>query len=80
MDGFNVEATLKVDSTIIMKTIHKHILWWFAFPFVAIINGTLRELTYKKFGWRSSCSSNINSNGNLFLWNNFLFHFQKMEN
>jgi hypothetical protein len=32
-----------------MKTIHKHILWWFAFPFVAILNGTLRELTYKNF-------------------------------
>jgi len=40
---------LKADSTIIMKTIYKHILWWFAFPFIAILNGTLRELTYKKF-------------------------------
>ncbi|MFZ2322708.1 MAG: hypothetical protein WAV89_03315 [Ignavibacteriaceae bacterium] len=30
-----------------MKTIYKHILWWFAFPFVEIINGTLGELTYK---------------------------------
>jgi hypothetical protein len=32
-----------------MKTIYKHILWWFAFPFVGILNGTLRELTYKNF-------------------------------
>jgi len=32
-----------------MKAIYKHILWWFAFPFVAIINGALREFTYKKF-------------------------------
>ncbi len=31
-----------------MKTIYKHILLWFAFPFVAIINGILREATYKK--------------------------------
>jgi len=32
-----------------MKTIYKHILFWFAFPFVAILNGALREATYKKF-------------------------------
>ena len=31
-----------------MKNIYKHILWWFAFPFVAILNATLRELIYKK--------------------------------
>ena len=42
-----MEATLKVDSTI-MKNFYKHILWWFAFPFVAIFNATLRELIYKK--------------------------------
>ncbi len=31
-----------------MKTIYKHILLWFSFPFVAIFNATLRELIYKK--------------------------------
>ena len=31
-----------------MKNIYKHILWWFAFPFIAIFNATLRELIYKK--------------------------------
>lgn len=32
-----------------MKNIYTHILWWFAFPFVGILNGVLREATYKKF-------------------------------
>lgn len=32
-----------------MKNIYIHILWWFAFPFLGILNGTIRELTYKKF-------------------------------
>ena len=31
-----------------MKNINIHLLWWFAFPFVAIFNATLRELIYKK--------------------------------
>jgi len=31
-----------------MKNINTHILWWFAFPFIAIFNATLRELIYKK--------------------------------
>jgi hypothetical protein len=31
-----------------MKTIYKHLLWWFAFPFIGIFNGILRETTYKK--------------------------------
>jgi apolipoprotein N-acyltransferase len=31
-----------------MKTIYTHILWWFAFPFVAIFNAILREFIYKK--------------------------------
>jgi hypothetical protein len=31
-----------------MKNLYKHILWWFAFPFIAIFNATLRELIYKK--------------------------------
>lgn len=44
-----MEATSKVDSTLIMKNIYAHILWWFAFPFIAILNGILREATYKKF-------------------------------
>jgi hypothetical protein len=30
-----------------MKNIYIHILWWFAFPFIAILNGILREETYK---------------------------------
>jgi len=32
-----------------MKTIYTHILFWFVFPFVAILNGALREVIYKKF-------------------------------
>jgi len=32
-----------------MKISYKHILWWFAFPFVGILNGVLREATYKNF-------------------------------
>jgi uncharacterized membrane protein len=31
-----------------MKNFYRHILWWFAFPFVAILNATLRQLIYKK--------------------------------
>lgn len=31
-----------------MKIIYKQILWWFTFPFVAILNGALREAVYKK--------------------------------
>jgi hypothetical protein len=31
-----------------MKNFYRHILWWFAFPFIAIFNATLRELIYKK--------------------------------
>jgi hypothetical protein len=31
-----------------MKNLYKHILWWFAFPFLAIFNATIRELVYKK--------------------------------
>lgn len=30
-----------------MKNIYKYILWWFLFPFVGILNGVLREATYK---------------------------------
>lgn len=32
-----------------MKNVYKHIFWWFIFPFVGILNGALRELTYKNF-------------------------------
>lgn len=39
---------MKVDSTIIMKNLYKHFLWWFAFPFIAIFNAAFRELIYKK--------------------------------
>lgn len=31
-----------------MKNIYKHLVWWFAFPFIAIFNAILRELIYKK--------------------------------
>ena len=31
-----------------MKNFYVHILCWFAFPFIAIFNATLRELIYKK--------------------------------
>ena len=30
-----------------MKNFYIHILWWFAFPFIGISNGVLREATYK---------------------------------
>ena len=30
-----------------MKNFYIHILWWFAFPFIGILNGVLREATYK---------------------------------
>ena len=43
-----METTFKVDSTIIMKNIYKHIFWWFTFPFLAVFNATLREIIYKK--------------------------------
>lgn len=32
-----------------MKIFYKHIFWWFVFPFVGILNGVLREATYKNF-------------------------------
>jgi len=32
-----------------MKNFSKHILLWFVFPFVGILNGVLREAAYKKF-------------------------------
>ncbi len=32
-----------------MKNFYKYILWWFAFPFVGILNGVLREASYKTF-------------------------------
>lgn len=30
-----------------MKNLYVHILWWFAFPFIGILNGVLREAAYK---------------------------------
>ena len=77
MDGFNVEATLKVDSTIIMKTIHKHILWWFAFPFVAIINGVLREATYKNLVGELPAHQISTATGIFFFGIIFYFIFKK---
>jgi hypothetical protein len=32
-----------------MKKIYKYIFWWFAFPFIGILNGILRESVYKKY-------------------------------
>jgi len=63
-----------------MKSIYKHILWWFSFPFVGILNGVLREVIYKKLVGDLPAHQISTVTGVLFFGSNFLFHFQKMEN
>jgi len=72
-----VEATLKVDSTIIMKSIYKHILWWFSFPFVGILNGVLREVIYKKLVGDLPAHQISTVTGVLFFGIIFYFIFKK---
>jgi hypothetical protein len=64
-----------------MKNIYKHILLWFAFPFIAILNGALRELTYKKIvgdlpGHQISTATGIFFFGIIFY---FIFNKWKIE-
>lgn len=60
-----------------MKTTHKHILWWFGFPFVAIINGGFRELTYKKFVGELPAHQISTVTGIIFFGIIFYFFFRK---
>lgn len=60
-----------------MKTIYVHILWWFAFPFVGILNGALRELTYKKFVSDLSAHQISTATGIIFFGIIFYFIFKK---
>lgn len=60
-----------------MKNIYKHILWWFAFPFVGILNGVLREATYKNFVGDLSAHQISTVTGILFFGVIFYFIFKK---
>jgi hypothetical protein len=60
-----------------MKIIYKYILWWFAFPFVAIINGALREATYKKIVGDLPAHQISTVTGVLFFGIIFYFIFKK---
>lgn len=60
-----------------MKTIYIHILWWVAFPFVGILNGTLRELTYKNFVGDLPAHQISTSTGIVFFGIIFYFIFKK---
>lgn len=60
-----------------MKTIYKHILWWFAFPFVGILNGVLRKLIYKNFVADLSAHQISTVTGIFFFGIIFYFIFRK---
>ncbi|MBE0539075.1 MAG: hypothetical protein IH620_05135 [Ignavibacterium sp.] len=60
-----------------MKNINKHILWWFAFPFVGILNGILREATYKKFVGDLAAHQISTATGIVFFGIIFYFIFKK---
>jgi hypothetical protein len=60
-----------------MKNIYKHILWWFAFPFVAILNGALREATYKKLAGELPAHQISTITGIVFFGIIFYFIFKK---
>jgi len=60
-----------------MKTIYKHILWWFTFPFVAILNGALREATYKKLVGDLPAHQISTATGIIFFGIIFYFIFRK---
>ena len=60
-----------------MKTLYKHILWWFAFPFVGILNGVLRETTYKKLVGDLPAHQISTATGIIFFGIVFYFIFKK---
>lgn len=60
-----------------MKNIYKHILWWFTFPFVGILNGVLRETTYKKFVGDLPAHQISTATGIIFFGIIFYFIFRK---
>ena len=60
-----------------MKNIYIHIFWWFAFPFVGIFNGILRELTYKKFVGDLPAHQISTATGIIFFGIIFYFIFKK---
>ena len=60
-----------------MKSIYKHILWWFVFPFVGILNGVLREATYKKFVGDLPAHQISTATGIIFFGIIFYFIFKK---
>lgn len=62
-----------------MKTFYKHILWWFIFPFVGILNGVLREATYKNFVGDLTAHQISTVTGILFFGIIFYFIFKKWE-
>jgi len=60
-----------------MKSIYKHILWWFSFPFVGILNGVLREVIYKKLVGDLPAHQISTVTGVLFFGIIFYFIFKK---
>lgn len=62
-----------------MKNIYIHILWWFAFPFAAIFNATLRELIYKKPLGDLAAHQISTATGIIFFGIIFYFIFKKWE-
>jgi apolipoprotein N-acyltransferase len=60
-----------------MKTLYKHILWWFAFPILGILNGTLREYTYKIFVGDLTAHQISTVTGIIFFGIVFYFIFKK---
>ena len=60
-----------------MKTIYVHIFWWFAFPFVGILNGALREATYKNLVGDLPAHQISTATGILFLGIIFYFIFKR---
>lgn len=60
-----------------MKNFYVHILWWFVFPFVGILNGVLREATYKKFVGDLPAHQISTATGIIFFGIIFYFIFKK---
>lgn len=60
-----------------MKNFYVHILWWFVFPFVGILNGVLREATYKKFFGDLPAHQISTATGIIFFGIIFYFIFKK---
>lgn len=60
-----------------MKNFYVHILWWFVFPIVGILNGVLREATYKKFVGDLPAHQISTATGIIFFGLIFYFIFKK---